>query len=93
MAAQLPGFELTPAVAVGMGASVVAVLRLPLAAVVLATVFTVSAGVGSGPLVIVGVVVAYLTVQALDGRASSGQSGAGETNDAGRPDPVAMPSS
>ena len=85
--------ELTPAVAVGLGAAVVAVLRLPLSAVVLATLFTVHTGLGSGPLIIVGVVVAFLTVQALDGRASSGQSGAGETNDAGRPGPAAMPSS
>ena len=71
MAAQLPGFDLTPAVAVGLGAAVVAVLRLPLSAVVLATLFTVHTGLGSGPLIIVGVVVAYLTVQALDARASS----------------------
>ena len=71
MAAQLPGFDLTPAVAVGLGAAVVAVLRLPLSAVVLATLFTVHTGIGSGPLIIVGVVVAYLTVQALDARASS----------------------
>lgn len=71
MAAQLPGFALTPAVAVGLGAAVVAVLRLPLSAVVLATLFTVHTGLGSGPLIIVGVVVAYLTVQALDARASS----------------------
>ena len=92
MAAQLPGFELTPAVAVGLGAAVVAVLRLPLSAVVLATLFTRIAGLGSGPLIILGVVVAYLTVQALDGRASSGQSGAGGTDDAGRPEPVAAAS-
>ena len=72
MAAQLPGFELTPAVAVGLGAAVVAVLRLPLSAVVLATLFTVHTGLGSGPLIIVGVVVAYLTVQALDGRRAPG---------------------
>jgi hypothetical protein len=71
MAAQLPGFETTPAVAVGLGAAVVAVLRLPLSAVVLATLFTVHTGLGSGPLIIVGVVVAYLTVQALDPRVSS----------------------
>ncbi len=87
MAAQLPGFELTPAVAVGLGAAVVAVLRLPLSAVVLATLFTVHTGLGSGPLIIVGVVVAYLTVQALDGRAGSAGSG-GDTADAGRPDPA-----
>src|SRR4051812_9858697 len=71
MAAKLPGYELTPAVAVGLGAAVVAVLRLPLSAVVLATLFTVHTGLGSGPLIIVGVVVAYLTVQALDARVAS----------------------
>ena len=68
MAAQLPGFETTPAVAVGMGAAVVSVLRLPLAAVVLATLLTSGSGLGAGPLIIVGVVVAYLTVGALSGR-------------------------
>ncbi|MGA8927685.1 MAG: hypothetical protein WB462_15840, partial [Solirubrobacterales bacterium] len=92
MAAQLPGFELTPAVAVGIGASVVAVLRLPLAAVVLATVFTVSAGVGSGPLVIVGVVVAYLTVQALPGSDGSAKSPQDGTGTAGKSDPAAIAS-
>ena len=65
MAAQLPGFELTPAVAVGIGAAVVAVLRLPLAAVVLATLLTSKGGLGAEPLIIVGVVVAYLTMLAL----------------------------
>ena len=92
LAARLPGFELTPAVAVGLGAAVVAVMRLPLSAVVLATLFTVHAGLGSEPLIIVGVVVAYLTLLALDGRTSSGQSGADGTNDTGRPAPAAMPS-
>jgi H+/Cl- antiporter ClcA len=66
MAAQLPGFDLTPAVAVGLGAGVVAVLRLPLSAVVLATLFTAQAGFGVGPLIIVGVVVAYLVADFLD---------------------------
>ena len=92
MAAQLPGFELTPAVAVGLGAAVVAVMRMPLSAVVLATLFTVHTGLGSEPLIIVGVVVAYLTLLALDGRTSSEQSGAGGPDGTGRPDPVAMPS-
>ena len=65
MAAKLPGFHLTPAVAVGIGAGVAAVLRLPLAAVVLATVLTVHTGLGSGPLIVVGVIVAYLVTIAL----------------------------
>jgi H+/Cl- antiporter ClcA len=71
MAAQLPGFDLTPAVAVGLGAGVVAVLRLPLSAVVLAVVLTSKAGLGSGPLIIVGVVAAQLTVVALSGLRTS----------------------
>ncbi len=62
MAARLPGFDLTPAIAVGIGASVVAVLRLPLSATVLALVLTAGSGLGSSPLIIVGVVVAYLVV-------------------------------
>ena len=93
MAAQLPGFETTPAVAVSLGAAVVAVLRLPLSAVVLATLFTVHTGFGSGPLIIVGVVVAYLTVQALSaGGESSGNSGGKRSGAAGRSEPAAMPS-
>jgi H+/Cl- antiporter ClcA len=60
MASHLPGFPLTAAVAVGMGAAVVAVLRLPLSAVVLATLLTAHSGTGDEPLIIVGVVVAYI---------------------------------
>jgi H+/Cl- antiporter ClcA len=56
----LPGFSLVPGVAVGLGAATVAILRLPLSAVVLATLLTTKAGTGQEPLIIVGVVVAYL---------------------------------
>jgi hypothetical protein len=59
-ASHLPGFALTPAVAVGIGAATTAVLKLPLSATVLATLITVHAGTGDDPLIIVGVVVAYL---------------------------------
>ncbi|MGH2925701.1 MAG: chloride channel protein [Solirubrobacterales bacterium] len=65
MAAQLPGFDVTPAVAVGIGAGVVAVLRLPLSAIVLAAVLTSKSGLGSSPLIIVGVVIAQLAVVAI----------------------------
>jgi H+/Cl- antiporter ClcA len=65
MAAELPGFEVTPAVAVGIGAAFVAVLRLPLSAVVVATLLTAGAGAGAGPLIIVGVVTAYLVTVGL----------------------------
>lgn len=60
MASHLPGFPIQAGVAVGMGAAVVAVLRLPLSAVVLATLLTSHAGSNVEPLIIVGVVVAYI---------------------------------
>lgn len=65
MAAQLPGFDVTPAVAVGIGAAVASVLRLPLGSIVLAVLLTSSSGPGAGPLVIVGVIVAYLVTISL----------------------------
>jgi hypothetical protein len=65
MAARLPGYSVTPAVAVAVGAGTVAALRLPLSAVVLATVLTSPAGLGVAPLIVVGVTVAYLTTLAL----------------------------
>ena len=65
MAAKLPGYDLAPAVAVGLGAGVASVLRLPLTAVVLATVLTTSSGLGATPLIIVGVVVAFVVTVAL----------------------------
>ena len=65
MASRLPGFALTPAVAVGLGAAAVAVLRLPLSAVVLATLLTSHAGVGAEPLIILAVVVAYIVTLQL----------------------------
>ncbi len=65
MAAQLPGFSLTPAVAVGLGAAFVSALPLPLSAVVLALLLTSKAGLATGPLVIVGVVVAHLATLVL----------------------------
>jgi H+/Cl- antiporter ClcA len=68
MAAQLPGFAVTPAVAVGIGAAVVSVLRLPLAGAVLGILLTSKAGPGAAPLIIVGVVVAYLTTLKLHAR-------------------------
>jgi H+/Cl- antiporter ClcA len=65
MASHLPGFPLEPAVAVGMGAAVASVLRLPLTAVVLATFLTANSGTGDEPLIIVGAVVAYIVTLAV----------------------------
>jgi chloride channel protein, CIC family len=56
----LPGLPLIPAVAMGMGAMLAVMLRLPLTAVLLATLLLISDGVAVMPLVIVAVVVAYL---------------------------------
>jgi H+/Cl- antiporter ClcA len=68
MAARLPGFSLTPAVAVGMGAATAAVLRLPLSAIVIGSLLTLKAGLGAEPLVIIGVVIAYIVSLRLASR-------------------------
>jgi hypothetical protein len=60
MASHLPGFPIQAGVAVGMGAAIVAVLRLPLSAVVIATVLSSHASATVEPLIIVGVVVSYV---------------------------------
>jgi H+/Cl- antiporter ClcA len=74
IASHLPGFGMTPAVAVGLGAAVVSVLRLPLSAVVLATLLTYHAGTGAEPLTILGVVVAYVVTLMLSRpRAAAGR--------------------
>ena len=64
-AAHLPGYAATPAVAVLVGAACVSMLRLPLASVMIATLLTVHAGPAVAPLIIVGVVVAYVASLAL----------------------------
>jgi H+/Cl- antiporter ClcA len=66
MASHLAGFEESAAVAVGIGTTVACVLRLPLTGVVVATLLcTQGAGVGVEPLIVVGVVVAYVTTLLL----------------------------
>ena len=71
MASHLPGFSLTAGVAVGIGAGTVAILRLPLAAIVISTLLTSKSGSGAEPLTIIGVVVAYLTTLALQEHAGA----------------------
>jgi chloride channel protein, CIC family len=65
MAARLPGYSETPAVAALIGATCVSVLRLPLSSVMIALLLTIGAGLVVAPLVIVAVVVAYLASLAL----------------------------
>ena len=90
MASRLPGFGLTPAVAVGMGAAIAAVLRLPLAAIVLATLLTANAGPGDEPLIIVGVVVSYLLTLRISAPAPAA-SPARDGAVAGQPPPPELP--
>ncbi len=49
LASHLPGFDITGAVGVGMGAGVVSVLQLPLSAVVLASLLVTKGGPGRAP--------------------------------------------
>ena len=91
MASHLPGFPLTPAVAVGMGAGVAAVLKLPLSAVVLATLMTSSGGTGDEPLIIVGVVAAFLVALAMSARAAEPAAEAHEDATSVQPADVAAP--
>jgi hypothetical protein len=65
IAADLPGYSETPAVAGLVGATCVSVLRLPLSSVLIALLLGASAGLAVAPLVIVAVVVAYLVSLAL----------------------------
>jgi hypothetical protein len=51
-----------------MGARIAAVLRLPLSAIVIASILCASAGSGVASLVIVGVVASYLMTLALEGK-------------------------
>jgi hypothetical protein len=65
MASHLPNLPVSAGVAVCMGAAVVSILRLPLSAIVIATVLSTKAGSSVEPLVILGVVVALLATLAL----------------------------
>jgi H+/Cl- antiporter ClcA len=62
----LPGMSLVPAIAVGIGAMAVGMLKLPLSSVLLTTLFLGSDGITSMPLVIVAVVVSYVVTVRLE---------------------------
>ena len=65
LASHLAGFPITAAAAVGMAAGLASVLRLPLSAVMIATVLTAKSGSGDEPLIIVGTVVAFVLTLVL----------------------------
>ena len=64
-ASGLPGLELVPAVAMGIGAMCTVMLSLPLTSTLLATLLLGADGLAVMPLVIVAVVVAYVTTAHL----------------------------
>jgi hypothetical protein len=93
MAAHLPGYAETQAVAALVGATCVSVLRLPLSSVTIATLLSIKAGAAVAPLIVVAVVVAYLTSEMLTayvdsrvGRAAPDESAAGEMSRASPPE-------
>ncbi len=86
LAAHLPGFSETPAVAVLMAATAVSILRLPLSATVITLLLTSKAGIATAPLIIVAVVVAYITIQTL----SAARDPATPTPPAAGPQPAAQ---
>jgi H+/Cl- antiporter ClcA len=61
----LPGLPLVPAVAMGIGAMTVAMLRLPMTAVLLTTLFLGTDGITVMPVVIVAAVVSYVVTVRL----------------------------
>ena len=65
MAQHLPGYAETQAVGALIGAACVSVLRLPLSSVMIASLLSIKAGLAVAPLIVVAVVVAYLTSEAL----------------------------
>ena len=76
LAGHLPGYSDSPAIAVLVGAACVSTLRLPLSSVMIASLLCAKAGLTVTPLVVIGVVVAYLTSETLtayvDGRIRPG---------------------
>lgn len=77
----LPGLSLVPAVAMGIGAVTVVMLRLPLTAVLLAVLLLSTDALVVTPLVIVAVVVAHLTAARLRPPASTSAPEAGPDPD------------
>jgi H+/Cl- antiporter ClcA len=64
-ASHLPGLELVPGMAIGIGAMSTVMLRLPLTSTLLATLLLGSDGLAAMPLVIVAVVVAHVLTAVL----------------------------
>ena len=68
LAANLPGLAISVAVPAAIAATVVSVLRLPLAASVITLLMTLSTGIKATPLVITAVVIGYITGELIRSR-------------------------
>jgi H+/Cl- antiporter ClcA len=87
MAAHLPHYAETQAIAALVGAACVSILRLPLSSAMIATLLSAKAGLAVAPLIVVAVAVAYLVTAGLS--AVAGQRAAAATD---TPEPAAAPS-
>jgi H+/Cl- antiporter ClcA len=88
-ASHLPGYNETQAVAALSGAACVAILRLPLASVTIASLLSAKAGLAVTPLVVVAVVVAYVSTEALTALVASRASAKADPDvPAGAPQPL-----
>jgi hypothetical protein len=63
--ARLPGLPLTAGLAMGIGAMATVMLRMPMTAVLMASLLLGQGGVNAMPLVIVAVVIAYVATEAF----------------------------
>jgi hypothetical protein len=91
MAAELPGYGQTEAVATLSGAMCVAILRLPLASVMIASILCFQAGIAVTPLVIVAVTVSYLVSLGLTAYVDSRVGARPPEEEAVRPEPRPAP--
>ena len=82
---------MTAAVAIGMSTATVAILRLPLSAVVITTLLTSKAGPGAEPLVILGVVVSSFATLALSALQTAKSTSVSPAANTPSPAPAALP--
>lgn len=82
----LPGLPLVPAVAMGIGAMMAAVTKLPLTSVLIASLLLLSDAAKVMPLVIVAVVIAYVAVAHVQPRLAARTAGTGHAGNGAQPD-------
>ena len=82
----LPGLPLVAAVAMGIGAMMAAVLKLPLTSVLLASLLLLSDAAKVMPLVIVAVVIAYVAVAHIEPRLAARMTGKKHASSGAQPD-------